>query len=111
MSNAKPIPGPWHWRIVHDHSSGKRIALILETRNAPMPLNDPVIFAVREDWMGELSPEREAAKRLIEDAPALLDLIQEAANTLAFWKPEQRTAYGFDDLYEKFNAALTKHGR
>jgi hypothetical protein len=42
----------------------------LETKHRPVPCNDPAIFALREDWLGTLSPEREAAKRLIENAPA-----------------------------------------
>jgi len=68
------IPGPWHWRVVADET-GKQTALILETKHRPIALNDPVIFAIREDWLGIQSPEREAAKNLIALAPYLSTLL------------------------------------
>lgn len=39
-------PGPWRWSRLE---SGD---LQLVTEHRPVPLNDPVIFAVREDWRG-----------------------------------------------------------
>lgn len=78
MENAKHTPGPWKWERRAD-DAGKLIALLLVTEHRPVPCNDPVIFAVREDWMGHIAPEREAAKNLIAAAPDMLAALCEIA--------------------------------
>jgi hypothetical protein len=69
--------GTWRWerRTADD---GKALALLLVTENRPVPCNDPVIFAVREDWLGPQSPERDAAKKLLAASPVLLKAIEDA---------------------------------
>ena len=68
-------PGPFAWEVRHT-AEGKKAAELLVTR-APMPFNDPVIFALREDWMGRLSPEREAVKQAITALPILIEALIE----------------------------------
>jgi len=41
-----------------------------------MPFNDPVIFALREDWKGNLSKDREAVKQAIAALPVLIEALQ-----------------------------------
>jgi hypothetical protein len=78
-------PGPWRWErrwaTMHD-SDSKGVALLLVTDHRPIPLNDPVIFALRDDWRGDLSAEREAAKSLIAAAPDLLEALKGALASL-----------------------------
>lgn len=68
--------GTWRWE--HRALDGKHIATLLVTDQRPVPCNDPVIFALREDWMGQQSPEREAAKKLITASPLLLEALLDA---------------------------------
>ena len=68
-------PGPFAWEVRHT-AEGKKVAELLVTR-APMPFNDPVIFALREDWMGRQSPEREAVKQAITALPILIEALVE----------------------------------
>lgn len=68
-------PGPFAWEVRHT-AEGKKVAELLVTR-APMPFNDPVIFALREDWMGRQSPEREAVKQAIVALPILIEALVE----------------------------------
>lgn len=74
-------PGPWVWRSVWNDDN-KEIALLLETAHRPVPCNDPVIFALREDWLGKLSPEREAAKLLLLAAPDLAAALEDLRKEL-----------------------------
>lgn len=76
-------PGPWVWRSVWDDNN-RGIALLLETMHRPVPCNDPVIFALREDWLGKLSPEREAAKVLLLAAPDMLTALVAAIEGAGF---------------------------
>lgn len=73
--------GPWKWE--ERHLDGKRIATLLVTKHRPVPCNDPVIFALREDWMGPLGPEREAAKQMILAVPQMLDALRKAEAVLS----------------------------
>lgn len=70
--------GTWRWE--HRALEGKHIATLLVTDQRPVPCNDPVIFALREDWMGQQSPEREAAKRLIQASPMLYAALRTIAS-------------------------------
>jgi hypothetical protein len=76
-------PAPWGFRLVHQ--DGKLIAAILETEAPNQPLNDPAIFAIREDWLSLFSlPEdnpRRAALSLITKAPELSDMLQRLTET------------------------------
>jgi hypothetical protein len=71
-------PGPWRFRLVH--SEGRLTAAILETTAPNPPLNDPALFAVREDWLQLFSlPEdapRKVALRLVEAAPESVSAMQ-----------------------------------
>jgi hypothetical protein len=90
MNNSKPEPtthneyptkGPWKFRVVYGENSTNRVALLLETEIRPVPHNDPVIMAVREDWMGggfEFTPNG----RLIESAPLLLTALEQISGQL-----------------------------
>lgn len=73
--------GPWKWE--ERHLDGKRIATLLVTEHRPVPCNDPVIFALREDWMGPLGAEREAAKQMILATPKMLDALHKAEAVLS----------------------------
>ena len=71
---SKYTPGPWKW---HDLCSDARlIGRELVTEHRPIRCNDPVIFAIREDWIAPQSEEREAAYRLIAAAPDLVEALQ-----------------------------------
>lgn len=69
--------GSWRWQDRVDEA-GRHIATLLVTERKPVPFNDPVIFALREDWIGQQSPEREAAKKLITASPRLLESLLNA---------------------------------
>ncbi len=73
--------GPWAWE--ERHLDGKRIATLLVTKHRPVPCNDSVIFALREDWMGPLCPEREAAKQMVLATPTMLDALRKAEAVLS----------------------------
>jgi hypothetical protein len=81
--------GPWKWE--ERHLNGKLIATLLVTEHRPVPCNDPVIFALREDWMGPLGPEREAAKQMVLASPVMLDALRKAEAVFAQLqeRPEQ----------------------
>ena len=63
-------PGPWKWARRYDGDSGRPMAILLETEHRPVRHNDPVIFAVREDWIDAFVDSPNA--RLISAAPELL---------------------------------------
>jgi len=69
VSAPKFTPGPWCWDSVY--WEGRKIAEHLVTDHRPVTCNDPLIFSLREDWIGKQSEDREAAKRLIAAAPEL----------------------------------------
>lgn len=66
-------PGPWKFRAISDDRAGIVIALALETERRPVPLNDPCIMNVRDDWISYLLRSKlgQANARLIEAAPDL----------------------------------------
>jgi hypothetical protein len=76
-------PAPWGFRLVHQ--GGKLIAAILETKAPNQPLNDPAIFAIREDWLSLFSlpadNPRRAALSLITKAPELSEMLQRLTET------------------------------
>lgn len=73
--------GPWKWE--ERQLDGKLIATLLVTKHRPVPCNDPVIFALREDWLGPLGAEREAAKQMILATPEMLDALHKAEAVLS----------------------------
>ena len=101
--NAEPTPGPWKWRVVTDASG--ILAMLLETEHRPISHNDPVVLAVREDWLTWLdsTPTGKANARLIAAAPALRDALAEAAKSLRIAASELRV--GLNDLRLTLKAA------
>jgi hypothetical protein len=97
MSTTQHTPGPWRWEIVADNS-GKQVALLLVTDHRPIPLNDPVIFALREDWMAAFGSE-ELDAHLIAAAPDLL----QAALDMA-----EASRRGYDLPWGTLRAAISK---
>ena len=79
MNNTRLSPGPWTWRTVSHHVTGKLSALLLETEHRPVPWNDPVIMAIREDWLGHFVDSPDA--KLIAASRQLLAMIQELLGT------------------------------
>lgn len=81
--------GPWKWE--ERHLDGKLIATLLVTEHRPVSCNDPVIFALREDWLGKLCPDREAAKQMILAVPEMVGALHKAEAVLAQLqdRPEQ----------------------
>ena len=69
-------PGPWKFRP--RVSDGKLVAMLLETCMRPVPLNDPVIFAIREDWMATLEKFNAANANLIVASPNLYSAARKA---------------------------------
>lgn len=86
--------GPWAWehRATDD---GKHVATLLVTKHRPVPCNDPVIFALREDWMGKLCKEREEAKQMIKSVPDLIEALRTIGNQSigSDWTAEQALAF------------------
>lgn len=74
--------GPWAWEERRDQQ-GKLTATLLVTKHGPVSCNDPVIFALREDWLGKLCPDREAAKQMILAVPEMVDALRKAEAVLA----------------------------
>ena len=72
--SASHTPGPWKFQEIE--MEGKVIGVALETLHRPISNNDPVIFAVREDWIRTFGRYGRAHyhpdHRLIEAAPDLL---------------------------------------
>lgn len=73
--------GPWAWEDRHDEK-GKRIATLLVTEHRPVSCNDPLIFALREDWLGKLSEDREAAKQMVVATPRMLEALHKVVAVL-----------------------------
>lgn len=74
------LTAPWAWKDVRSEDGNRRIALLLQTTAPSVPLNDPVVFALREDWLGKLSPERVAALEMVRRSPEMLGLLDELAD-------------------------------
>lgn len=74
MSAPKFTPGPWRWDSVY--WEGRKIAEHLVTDHRPVTCNDPLIFSLREDWIGKQSEDREAAKKLIAAAPEMYEALR-----------------------------------
>lgn len=79
-------PGPWRWgRTTRNTGTGAMEGdLQLVTDHRPIPLNDPVVFTVREDWTRHLlrHPEGQANARLIAKAPELLAIVRAVVEVL-----------------------------
>jgi len=75
------IPGPWGLRLVHD--GHKVTAVIVQTMAPNQPCNDPVLLALREDWLSIASlPDnnpRKASLNLLLKAPDLSSMLQRLA--------------------------------
>lgn len=70
---AHRTPGPYAWEP--RHTNNKLVALLLVTKHRPIAANDPVILAVREDWMG--APDRyEQAARDFDGIVACLNFCE-----------------------------------
>lgn len=80
FSTASVLSAPWTWRDVRSEDGNRRIALLLQTTVPGVPLNDPVIFALREDWLGKLSPERAVAMEMVRRAPEMFVLLEQLAD-------------------------------
>ena len=68
----------WQWRSVAG-PGGRTAAQLLEAVGGPFSANDPVLFALREDWMPSADPERAAARALVERASQMFILMEELA--------------------------------
>jgi hypothetical protein len=70
---SKHTPGPWIYK--HDASAGYGR---FETTMSNPPMNDPVVLAVREDWIGFLDrdPQGQANALLISAAPELYQALR-----------------------------------
>lgn len=110
MNNAqtKHTPGPWKWRAVPNEGGQGTLALLLETEHRPIPLNDPCVLAVREDWIRALKfdPPGSADARLIAAAPELW----EALTRVLMWAPKSTEAACEQD-YEFARALLSRLSR
>jgi hypothetical protein len=90
MSTASHTLGPWHFRLVprNDDESGPHYmascAMLLETE-APTTMNDPVICAIRDDWIGYMSQSvtGRANAALIAASPTMLAALRMAADALS----------------------------
>jgi hypothetical protein len=73
-------PGPWAWGYTTRNlgTGAMEGDLILTTQMANPPLNDRVVFAVREDWRRHLADSADAA--LIAAAPEMLDILRDLLN-------------------------------
>jgi hypothetical protein len=78
--STKHTPGPWTYR--YEKFEGGTTYGRFETKMENPRVNDPVIFAVREDWQTHLDrhPEGIANARLIASAPNLLEALQAMVN-------------------------------
>lgn len=78
--------GPWSWEFRTDEK-GKVIALLLVTTARPVPANDPVILAVREDWLRafDVGRSHSTVGRLVKAAPELLSALRDM---VAFYRRE-----------------------
>lgn len=79
--HTKHTPEPWVWDPRYDQD-GRLIALLLVTKHRPVPCNDPVIFAVREDWMNHLDKHttgKADAERIVACVNACTDLPNDIA--------------------------------
>jgi hypothetical protein len=72
------------------------IALMLETEHRPIEWNDPVIFALREDWIDHVSRNRGPDASLIAAAPDLLDALETMLSAYSAW---QMGKLGGDDKH------------
>lgn len=77
MDRFRDKPGPWKWRRVY--GGGGLVALLLEA-TLPQAHNDPVVLAVREDWMGHLDRYDAQTLALIAAAPAMRAALREIAD-------------------------------
>lgn len=87
----KLTPGPWKFREIE--MDGRVIGVSLETLSRPVRSNDPVIFAIREDWIRTFGAygkgHYHADHRLIEAAPDMLDaLVKVEAHLMLYQGPD-----------------------
>ena len=64
-------PGPWKWARRYSDGENKPIAVLLETEHRPIKWNDPVVSAIREDWI-DMFIDNTPNASLIAAAPELL---------------------------------------
>lgn len=104
------------WKFSRRYVGGKLIAVLLETLGRPVPHNDPVIFAVREDWL-EIFRGRELALplRIIEQAAVLhagAAQVMQTVSSLGSDESHAKTAAVLEDSegLQILKAALAKIG-
>ena len=69
-------PGPWKWARRYSDGENKPIAVLLETEHRPIKWNDPVVSAIREDWI-DMFIDNTPNASLIAAAPELLELCRQ----------------------------------
>lgn len=74
------LSAPWQWREARSQDGNRRTAMLLQTVAHSVPLNDPIIFALREDWLGKLSTERMVAMEMVRRCPEMFALLEQVAD-------------------------------
>jgi len=93
---ATHTPTPWRFRPVYQVGETKMIALFLETTDPSPALNDPVILAVRDDWMSHVyntEPGRANAEMIVRAVNSHAALV-ETIKILADWPLHSKNADG-----------------
>jgi hypothetical protein len=100
----KAPAGPWKFRRL---GGNPRVpGLVLETLHRPVRLNDPVLFAIREDWVNYLlvMPEGKAITAMVEAAPSLLAALVRAEEFLVGFEDDE--AQNIGDLLAEVRGAI-----
>jgi len=73
MDTATHTPGPWKW-VTRYSEDGRPAAYLLETEHRPVAWNDPVVMALREDWIDHYV-RHDANARLLAASPIMADAL------------------------------------